>query len=51
MGRNIERMRKAIAEARAVRKEPPAKKPCCSGGWADIHTAKCPKNKDRKRAK
>lgn len=49
MGRNIDRMKKAIAEARAANKEPKARMPCCNSGWPDIHTANCPKNKDRKK--
>jgi len=43
------KMKKAIAQARKKAGEPKTPKPrCCNSGWADVHTAKCHKNKGKK---
>lgn len=53
MGRQLDRMKKAIAENRKKAGERAAMpKHCCQTGWADVHTAACLKRrKEARRAK
>lgn len=46
--RNIDRMKKAIAENREARGQ---KKPCCLSGWPDIHARTCPNYKPKGKKK